>query len=164
MDGQDPTVEEVCGCHMAERCPAPSAPAEGGVDRSARQVATGLIVALVIVIVIVVIVVIVAATHHSAGSSPSATTTSGSSDPASLLASEDGSSDIATYSAALDRWQGNCTESRVSDAGYADSVPNLEQKYKVIGGDTSRLQMMEHLAASVQVVSRRTATRWPRRI
>jgi hypothetical protein len=70
-----------------------------------------------------------------------------SNDPASLLAQRDGSSDVATYSAALDAWQAKCTEDRVTDAGYVDAAYQDEQKNN--GPDASRLAVMRHLTASV---------------
>ena len=72
---------------------------------------------------------------------------SGSGDPASLLAKDDGSSNLAAYSSALDAWQAKCTETRVLDAGYADAAFRDEQKNN--GPDTSRLEVMRNLTKSV---------------
>lgn len=70
-----------------------------------------------------------------------------SNDSASLLAQYDGSSDVAAYSAALDRWQAKCIEDRVTDAGYVDATYRDEQKHGV--AEASRLVVMRHLTASV---------------
>jgi urocanate hydratase len=73
--------------------------------------------------------------------------TGGSNDPASLLATRDGSSDISRYTQALDRWQAKCTDTRVADAGYVDFAYDDLQKNGV--GESSRLAVMRHLTASV---------------
>lgn len=86
-------------------------------------------------------------TVASVSPSSSAETSAASADPASLLAQLDGSSDVATYSSALDAWQAECKQDRETDAGYVDAAFNDEQKNG--GAEGSRLIVMRHLTASV---------------
>lgn len=104
------------------------------------------------VLVLVIVLALVPRSHDDGGSpSGGADGVQGgadySNDPASLLASDDGSSNVAAYSAALDRWQAKCTEDRVTVAGYADFAYRDEQKNG--GDDSSRLSVMQHLTRSV---------------
>lgn len=94
---------------------------------------------------IFVILAIVGSVSKGSGSKHGDTGSAG--DPASLLAKYDGASDISTYSAALDKWQAKCTETRVTDAGYVDASYRDEQKNG--GSDRSRLEVMQNLTASV---------------
>jgi hypothetical protein len=71
----------------------------------------------------------------------------GSDDPASLLAKDDGSSDVAAYVSALDAWAARCTGGRVHAAGVVDATFRDEQANG--GPDPDRLTVMRHLAASV---------------
>lgn len=72
-------------------------------------------------------------------------------DPATLLASDDSSSDTAAYSSALDVWAAKCTQDRVASAGLVDSAYRDEQTNH--GSDTSRLQVMRNLSDSVPASS-----------
>jgi hypothetical protein len=96
---------------------------------------------------VILVVLIASAACSSNGSSGSTGPVGSSSDPASLLAKYDGTSDVSTYSAALDAWQAKCTGSRVTVAGYVDSAYRDEQKNH--GPDSSRLIVMRNLTASV---------------
>lgn len=68
-------------------------------------------------------------------------------DPAAMLAEYDGSSDVLSYTSALNEWQIKCTADRLTDAGYVDAAYRDEQQHG--GPDTSRLEVMRHLTASV---------------
>lgn len=83
----------------------------------------------------------------TAGGSISSSGGGNGTDPAALLAQRDGSSDVASYSAALDAWQAECTQDRVADAGMVDFAFTDEQKNGV--AESSRLVVMQHLTASV---------------
>lgn len=86
-------------------------------------------------------------TPSSPATSPTPTATDYSNDPASLLASRDGATDIGPYAAALTAFAGHCREDRVTVAGYVDSAFTDEQKNH--GPDTSRLIVARNLAKSV---------------
>jgi hypothetical protein len=73
-----------------------------------------------------------------------------------VLAQSDGSSDVAAYSAALDEWQAKFTEDCVTVASYADTVYRQEQDAGGVVDDTSRLDVMGHLAASAPAEVGRT--------
>jgi hypothetical protein len=76
-------------------------------------------------------------------------------DPASDLATADGSTDLATYSAGLDEWQAKCTDDRAALARYVETVYRQEQKFGGVAGDTSRLDVMGHLTDSVPAIAGR---------
>lgn len=113
------------------------------------------IIVLLLVVAIGIVIIAVRMHHGGANSNNAAQSydTAQNHEPsttdaaAKLLAQRDGSGDLATYSAALDNWAADCTETRTDAAGIVDATYSDEMKHR--GPDTSRLEVMQHLTNSV---------------
>lgn len=95
------------------------------------------------------VAILLAAGCTSSGTSATGTTTDYSDDPASLLAQRDGATDVAPYAHELDVLQTNCTENRVTVAGYVDATFSDEQKHGVTA-DSSRYDVLRHLVKAAK--------------
>jgi hypothetical protein len=93
-----------------------------------QQKRTAYIIMGVIGAVIAVIVIVAAVSSHSGGSG-GGTGGGGHPDPSVMLAQEDGSTDYATYTAALDNWAADCTQTRYQAAAIVHGTFEVEQQH-----------------------------------